>query len=130
MDMNKEREAFEKHFRQTRIYEHECRIRNSDVLHTFCIDFNSYINITTDEAWSIWQAAKDQPQWISVNDELPPIGETVLICWDDDPDVEPEKDFMDIDDDLNAFWANYYSDEPTHWMPITRPVKTQAKDHD
>lgn len=122
MDMQKERAEFESVFPcsvGTNLNEHghyESQINQQDAM---------IQNIS----WVVWQAAKAkaQAQWISVNDELPPIGETVLICWDDGPDVEPEKDFLDIDEDLNEFWANYHFDEPTHWMPITRPKNTGAR---
>lgn len=60
--------------------------------------------------------------WISVEDEFPPSDTMVLICWSDSPDIEPEKDFMDICMDTGCkFWSNYLNDEPTHWMPLPKP---------
>ncbi|MGY5394535.1 hypothetical protein [Acinetobacter sp. NigerLNRRAM0016] len=58
MDMNKEREVFEQHFKETRTYIHECQIRNGLVLDTFITDYNSYINLTADDAWQLWLKAK------------------------------------------------------------------------
>lgn len=77
--------------------------------------------------WSAWLKSKAQavPQWISVNDQLPPSDEMVLICWSDSPDIEPEKDFMDICVDTGCpFWANSLNDEPSHWMPLPKPQES------
>lgn len=61
-------------------------------------------------------------EWISVEDELPPSDEMVLICWSDSPEIEPEKDFMDICVDTGCpFWSNSLNDEPSHWMPLPKP---------
>ncbi|MDM1330037.1 DUF551 domain-containing protein [Acinetobacter indicus] len=77
-----------------------------------------------------WQAkAQAVPEWISVEDELPPTDTMVLICWFDSPDIEPEKDFMDICTDTGCpFWANYLNDMPTHWMHL--PVVAQGPAND
>ncbi|MFA3540990.1 DUF551 domain-containing protein [Acinetobacter baumannii] len=60
--------------------------------------------------------AQAVPEWISVKDEEPPTDTMVLICWSDSPDVQPEIDYMTCDEDLNHIWANFYKDQPTHWM--------------
>ena len=82
-------------------------------------------------SWKAWKEAKAQavPKWISVEDKEPDCGETVLITWSDAPDVEPEKDFMDIDLDTGAlYWSNYNDgDEPSHWMPLPKPVAQEQK---
>ena len=86
-------------------------------------------------AWEMWSSAKHSikaqavPKWISVEDELPPTDTMVLICWSDSPDIEPEKDFMDICTDTGCpFWANYLNDMPTHWMHL--PVVAQESAND
>ena len=35
------------------------------------------------------EAKAQVPEWISVNDQMPPIDETVLVCWDHAQDIEP-----------------------------------------
>ncbi|WP_432708556.1 DUF551 domain-containing protein [Pedobacter sp.] len=73
------------------------------------------------QMWLMWEKAQAVPEWISVNDQLPPSDEMVLICWSDSPDIEPEKDFMDICVDTGCpFWANSLNDEPSHWMPLPK----------
>ncbi|HHP8789871.1 hypothetical protein [Acinetobacter baumannii] len=56
------------------------------------------------------------PTWISFKDEEPPLDTSVLICWSDSPEVQPEIDHMTCDEDLSHVWANFYRDPPTHWM--------------
>lgn len=85
----------------------------------------------TRQMWLMWEKAKAQavPEWISVEDELPPTDTMVLICWSDSPDIEPEKDFMDICTDTGCpFWANYLNDMPTHWMPLPDAPQEPAND--
>ena len=90
-----------------------------------------YIYQEIHEAYLMWQAkAQAVPEWISVEDKEPDCGETVLICWSDSPEVEPEKDYMDIDIDTGAlYWSNYNDgDEPSHWMPLPQPVAQEQMD--
>lgn len=78
----------------------------------------------------IWEASKTQiaPTWISVNDQEPPVDTTVLVCWSDSPDVQPEMDHMTSDEDLNHIWANFERDPPTHWMFFHKvPSESGAK---
>ena len=81
----------------------------------------AYIN----GAWMAWQAAKArvENEWISVKDKTPPTDETVLVCWDYHPDVEPEKEYMTLDEDLNEYWPNCEVVPPTHWKLIPKPPK-------
>jgi len=141
MDVQKEREAFEIQFRNTKQYisilhfiEMGAAGSHQDIHSVFqrC-DFNEdeYAHSSVQSGWSMWQAAKAQavPKWISVEDELPPTDTMVLICWSDSPDIEPEKDFMDICTDTGCpFWANYLNDMPTHWMHL--PVVAQEPAND
>ena len=79
--------------------------------------------------WSAWQAAKTQAaqEWINVDDRLPPVDETVLVCWDYAPDIEPEKEYTTIDENLDEYWPNCQDEPPTHWMPLPRVVKAQEQ---
>ena len=87
----------------------------------FCCDLNS--------DFRIWKAAKAQavPGWISVEDSLPPVDETVLVCWDYAADIEPEKEYLTLDEDYNEYWPNCQDEPPTHWMPIPQPPKAQEQ---
>ena len=63
-------------------------------------------------------------EWISVNDRLPPLDKTVLVCWSGLPNIEPEKDFMICNEDCSFnYWANFVGCPPTHWMPLPEPPK-------
>ena len=62
-------------------------------------------------------------EWISCEDKEPPLDTMVVIGWDDYPDIEPEMDYMTLDEDLNQIWANYYDDPPSHFMVIPKLVK-------
>ena len=65
----------------------------------------------------------DMSEWISCEDKEPPLDTMVVIGWDDYPDIEPEMDYMTLDEDLNQIWANYYDDPPSHFMVIPKLVK-------
>ena len=79
-----------------------------------------------------WQAAKAQAvqEWIGVEDSLPPVDETVLVCWDYATDIEPEKEYLTLDEDYNEYWPNCQDEPPTHWMPIPQPPKAQEPAND
>lgn len=77
--------------------------------------------------WKLWQAAKARavPEWISVGDSLPPVDETVLVCWDYAADIEPEKEYLTLDEDCNEYWPNCQDEPPTHWLPLPKVIKAQ-----
>ena len=114
MNIKKEREAFEKH--ASKFF--------TDSKEAFKTNGDQYLYDEVIWMWDCWiERAKAQAvlEWISVNDQLPPSDEMVLICWSDSPDIEPEKDFMDICVDTGCpFWANSLNDEPSHWMPLPK----------
>ena len=85
--------------------------------------------------WAMWKKAinftKAQvPEWISVNDQMPPTDETVLVCWDYAQDIEPDKEYTTIDENLDEYWPNCQDEPPTHWMPIPKVIEAQEQSHD
>lgn len=78
----------------------------------------------------VWEAkAQAVPTWISVTDQEPLVDTTVLICWSDSPDAQPEMDYMTTDEDLNHIWANFDNDPPSHWMHLHKvPSESGAKE--
>ena len=119
MDIEKDsnREAFESWF-ESRYDAHFMQ---------FALDLDMYVDKHTQTCWEAWQAAKAQAvqEWISVEDSLPPVDETVLVCWDYATDIEPEKEYLTLDEDYNECWPNCQDKPPTHWMPIPQPPKAQ-----
>lgn len=92
------------------------------------LDFGKLIDLTLKEL----EEAKDQavPEWISVGDSLPPVDETVLVCWDYAADIEPEKEYLTLDEDYNEYWPNCQDEPPTHWLPLPKVIKAQEKAND
>ena len=87
------------------------------------------------EHWDTFRAGWDAkaqvvPEWISVSDRMPPVDETVLVCWDHAPDVEPDKEYTTIDENLDEYWPNCQDEPPTHWMPIPKVIEAQEQSHD
>ena len=76
------------------------------------------------------EAKAQVPEWISVNDQMPPIDETVLVCWDHAQDIEPEKEYVTTDENLDEYWPNCQDEPPTHWMPLPKVIKAQEQSHD
>ena len=68
--------------------------------------------------------------WIGTEDQMPPIDETVLVCWEYAPDIEPEKEYTTIDENLDEYWPNCQDEPPTHWMPLPKVVKAQEPAND
>ncbi|HAV5075919.1 TPA: hypothetical protein JI034_15835 [Acinetobacter baumannii] len=123
IDLNKKREAFE------RFYAKECNCSYENLKRQLdrqeALTGHRYLPTSPrHEAWLIWDAAWNDasaqavPTWISVIDQEPLVDTTVLICWSDSPDIQPEMDYMTTDEDLNRVWANYNNDPPSHWMHL------------
>lgn len=74
--------------------------------------------------------AQAVPEWISVGDSLPPVDETVLVCWDYAADIEPEKEYLTLDEDYNEYWPNCQDEPPTHWLPLPKVIKAQEPAND
>lgn len=128
MDIQKEREAFEA---VTNIY--HC-IYSADLNYYFSGSqfVGNKAEIAVNAGWKAWQAAKAQavPEWISVEDQMPPVDETVLVCWDYAPDIEPDKEYTTIDENLDEYWPNCQDEPPTHWMPLPEVIKAQEPAND
>lgn len=71
--------------------------------------------------------AQAVPEWISTSERMPPVDETVLVCWDYAPDIEPEKEYTTIDENLDEYWPNCQDEPPTHWMPLPKVIKAQEQ---
>lgn len=128
MDIQKEREAFEEYI----ISKHKNRsplILTQRIQHGFS---ENYIVQGVQDCWETWQAVKAQavPEWISVGDSLPPVDETVLVCWDYAADIEPEKEYLTLDEDYNEYWPNCQDEPPTHWLPLPKVIKAQEQSHE
>lgn len=129
MDLQKEREAFEQHLTDTGLVEFAG--------YGFEVDeCDEYLHEPTQVAWDSWliglgrAKAQTVPEWISVGDSLPPVDETVLVCWDYAADIEPEKEYLTLDEDYNEYWPNCQDEPPTHWLPLPKVIKAQEPAND
>lgn len=129
MDIQKEREAFEQHLTDTGLVEFAG--------YGFEVDeCDEYLHEPTQVAWDSWliglgrAKAQAVPEWISVGDSLPPVDETVLVCWDYAADIEPEKEYLTLDEDYNEYWPNCQDEPPTHWLPLPKVIKAQEPAND
>ena len=129
MDLQKEREAFEAwHYEQYLLENPNIDISNAKYIYDYAHK-NVLVCQLRESHFTAWQAAKAQAvqAWINVDDRLPPVDETVLVCWDYAPDIEPEKEYTTIDENLDEYWPNCQDEPPTHWMPLPKVVKAQEK---
>ncbi len=131
MEIQNEREAFER-FKAKQIgIDYETLKKDLDDCEKRFPN-NRYAGWNFKSDWELWQAATAQavPEWISVKYTTPPTDETVLVCWDYHPDVEPEKEYITLDEDLNEYWPNCEAEPPTHWKLIPKPPKAQEQSHE
>lgn len=99
---------------------------NKDGYESEFLSFAKLVDLTLEELNSA--KIKSSPQWISVKDQLPPVDETVLVCWDYAADIEPDKEYLTLDEDYSEYWPNCQDEPPTHWIPIPKPPKEQSHD--
>ena len=128
MDIQKEQDAFER-FKAKQIgIDYETLKKDLDDCEKRFPN-NRYAGWNFKSDWELWQAATAQavPEWISVGDSLPPVDETVLVCWDYAADIEPEKEYLTLDEDYNEYWPNCQDEPPTHWLPLPKVTKAQEK---
>ena len=81
---------------------------------------DEYSRLGTQYKWEGWQARAAQSEWISVQDRLPEIDTTVLVC------TERGYIFTSWASDVDVFW--FYGEEEddrvTHWQPLPLPPTT------
>lgn len=127
MDFQKEREAFQNFCEQNFDVERHEQTYFDEQTQSYENDLGECTE-SINMAWSAWQAkAQAVPEWISVGDSLPPVDETVLVCWDYAADIEPEKEYLTLDEDYNEYWPNCQDEPPTHWLPLPKVIKAQEK---
>lgn len=85
---------------------------------------DEYSRLGTQYKWEGWQAKAAQSEWISVQDRLPEIDTTVLIC------TERGEIFSSWASNEEVFW--FYGEEEdnrvTHWQPLPAPPP-QTRSH-
>jgi hypothetical protein len=96
-----------------------------------CCDFprlvhaNAHLASTIIErlCFEIEQLEAAQPKWISVEDELPPVGEKVLVCANNVRVMA----FIDCEDVWHRDTITFrLPGEVTHWMPTPKLPKEEA----
>jgi hypothetical protein len=129
MNIQKEREAFEDKFPVPAHWIDFDGLTCKYICKYNAIDYQA---LKYQARWEAWQAAKAQAvlEWISVEDQMPPVDETILVCWDYAPDIEPEKEYTTIDENLDEYWPNCQDEPPTHWMSLPKVIKAQEPAND
>ncbi|QKQ69893.1 DUF551 domain-containing protein [Acinetobacter sp. 10FS3-1] len=122
MDIQKEREAFEKYI-QTVAHPH----RSPKVMFFTVNDGHGnviYCDISIQNQWETWLAAKVQavPEWINVNDKLPPANILVLGMSQTRSNLFNIYNVMALDEFEEA--------DVTYWMHLPEAPKTQEQSHD
>ena len=85
-----------------------------------------YLNDTFTEKFDIWLARAAQSEWISVEDRLPEIDESVLVCrnWRGKLVQCVDKIRLCYDrekPDGEQKWYGFMYSEITHWQPLPAP---------
>jgi hypothetical protein len=85
-------------------------------------DYDCY-NKNKDTLAYIQQLEAAQPKWISVEDELPPVGKKVLACANNVRLIA----FIDCEDVWHRDTITYrLPGEVTHWMPMPKALKEET----
>ena len=100
----------------------DCEFMESDRNEKSCV------NILFEDAADIIESLSDkleaaQPKWISVEDELPPVGEKVLVCANNVRVMA----FIDCEDVWHRDTITFrLPGAVTHWMPLPEPPKEET----
>lgn len=90
---------------------------------------DEYSRLGTQYKWEGWQAKAAQSEWISVEDRLPEIDESVLVCrnWRGKLVQCVDKIRLCYDrekPDGEQKWYGFMYSDITHWQPIPAPPTT------
>lgn len=67
-----------------------------------------------------WEYADITPRWVSIEDEVPPTDDLVLIGNRDDVALGYYHEF-------HWFYSNFRPAQPTHWMPLPAPPECKIR---
>lgn len=111
MDIQKEREAFQKFCEENFDFERHEQTYFDEQTQCYENDIGEDTE-SINMAWSAWQAAKAQavPEWINVNDKLPPANILVLGMSQTRSNIFNVYNVMALDEFEEA--------DVTHWMPL------------
>lgn len=114
MDIQEEKADFEAEFRKTDFYK-------MNLVNCFCFINDRYVWDEVQAAWEMWQASKAKavPEWISVEEALPPGNILVLAMSQTISNVFNVYNVMALDE--------FQESDITHWMPLPQPPKTQEQ---
>lgn len=127
MDIQKEKIAHEKHLLSQGVdFKYLPNIQYSELENVYeLIEWDEEYSEALNEinsSWCTWQAAKAQavPEWISVNDNLPPANMLVLGMSQTRSNIFNVYNVMALDEFEEA--------EVTHWMPLPDAPQEPAND--